>query len=81
MKSYTNRHAKLASQGINILNIVPIKEGMTAVLFEYCWHDSSAPNKLHWSKSYILINKDSGDVVDTIISRVNDAREELGYGV
>lgn len=79
-KSYTSRHARLAANGINILNVVPISDSMTAVLFEYCWEDPKVPDKLRWNKSYISITENSGDVAELLIERVTAARAELERG-
>lgn len=77
MTSYINAHARLAAEGVNILNLVPIDDDKSTILFEYSWKDPSQDNKLHWSKSMLPINKNESCIVSKLLDHVRLARKEL----
>lgn len=78
--SYASLYAKLAAEGINILNIeVDSKNGDKFMVFEYSWNDPKQDNKLHWSKC-VEHGYNLKMICDTIISKVQIARKELERG-
>lgn len=82
----TSTQAKLAIEGINILDVKPVLEdgswSSEFVIFEYYWDDPDVPGKVRWSKGDF--HRTSGNPFnqgpsweDELIAKVEDARKQL----